>query len=215
MKTKTIITLCLSASLLLCVETETQAAQYSKFEIVLAAKRAGKWDALKAWIDAAGYSDEWLAVEYLLDDDPQFAAITNAVVASGIATAAEVAAILLAAKDTAPDALLAAMYERDMKTPGGRSKWHGASTNYTDETNWQQVTVYEDGYIHCEPARHLTASQRVARANAALTNRLTKGVSARLAAARLRRLEEANSTITVDVEITPDEPEGNLDDLED
>lgn len=200
MKTKTIITLCLSASLLLCVETDAPAAQYSKFEIVLAAKRAGKWDALKAWIDAAGYSDEWLAVEYLLDDDPQFAAITNAVVATGIATAEEVAAIISAARDTAPDALLGAMYEREMQTSAGRQRWHGKGTTYTDTTNWVYVTIYEDGYRHVEPKPGLTPAQKAA----AKTNALTKGVSRRLAAARLKHIEEATQTNVVDVVLQPD-----------
>ena len=180
------------------------AAQYSKFEIVVAAKQAGKWDALKAWIDDAGFSDEWLAVEYLIDSDPQFAAITNAVVATGIASAEEVAAILSAAKDTAPDALLGAMYAREMQNAAGRQRWHGRSTTYTDVTNWMSVTVYEDGYRHEEPARHLTPSQQVERANAMLTRTLTRGVSARLAAARLRHLEEASQTNVVTNVVTPD-----------
>ena len=196
MKMKTLAILA-SVSLCLCVEN-THAAQYSKFEIVLAAKRAGKWDALKAWIDVAGYSDEWLAVEYLLDDNPQLAAITNAVVATGIASAEEVAAILSAARDTAPDALIAGVYKREVRSESGRVKWHGARVSrVTDVEAMEYISTYEDGTVFRDPAPKL-------RQAAAATNRLTKGVSARLAAARLRRLEEAQRTNTVSVVVTPD-----------
>ena len=124
------------------------AAQYSKFEIVVAAKQAGKWDALKAWIDDAGFSDEWLAVEYLIDSDPQFAAITNSVVATGIASAEEVAAIHLAAKDTAPDALLTDVYGREIKNEAGRTRWHGKCiSKVTDVEAWEWVYTYEDGFV--------------------------------------------------------------------
>ena len=173
------------------------AAQYSKFEIVVAAKQAGKWDALKAWIDNAGYSDEWLAVEYLIDSDPQFAAITNAVVVTGIATAEEVAAILSAAKDTAPDALLTDVYGREIQSEAGRTRWHGKCiSKVTDVEAWEWVYTYEDGFVW----REKMSGKRPG----IDTNEVVRGVSKRLAEARLRRLAEAAQTNVVDVVIEPD-----------
>ena len=188
------------------VANVANAAQYSKLALITAAKQAGKWDALRSWIDSAGYADEWAACSYLSDTYPAFAAITNSVCATGMATAEELAAILSAARDTAPDALLTAMYERDMKTKAGRTKWHGASTNWTDVAAWETVTLYEDGYVHREPAppqrTKLTAEQISERRKAALA----KNVSARLAAARARRLDEQSQTNTVTVAVEPDSP---------
>ena len=177
------------------------AAQYSKFEIVVAAKQAGKWDALKAWIDDAGFSDEWLAVEYLIDSDPQFAAITNSVVATGIASAEEVAAIHLAAKDTAPDALLTDVYGREIKNEAGRTRWHGKCiSKVTDVETWEWVYTYEDGFVWRE--------KKNGKRPGIDTNEVVRGVSKRLAEARLRRLEEAQRTNTVDVVLTPDSAGG-------
>ena len=73
--------------------------RYSKLRIIVAAKAAGRWDALKAGIRAAGIEDEWLACQYVEDGDPAFVAATNAVVAAGIATAEEIAAFLERAID--------------------------------------------------------------------------------------------------------------------
>ena len=73
--------------------------RYSKLKIVVAAKAAGKWDTLKAGITAADLADEWNACQYIEDGDPSFVAATNAVVAAGIATAAEIAEFLGAAID--------------------------------------------------------------------------------------------------------------------
>ena len=73
--------------------------RYSKLKIVVAAKAAGKWDALKAGIAAADLADEWAACQYIEDGDPSFVAATNAVVAAGIATAEEIAAFLKLAID--------------------------------------------------------------------------------------------------------------------
>ena len=73
--------------------------RYSKLRIIVAAKAAGRWDALKAGIRAAGIEDEWLACQYVEDGDPAFVATTNAVVAAGIATAEEIAAFLEGARD--------------------------------------------------------------------------------------------------------------------
>ena len=89
-----------------CVTNELKAIEfkavknrYSKLKIVVAAKSAGKWDALKAGIAAAGLEDEWAACQYIEDGDPAFVSATNAVVAAGIATADEIAAFLKNAID--------------------------------------------------------------------------------------------------------------------
>lgn len=73
--------------------------RYSKLKIIVAAKAAGKWSALKAGIEAADLVDEWHACQYIEDGDPSFIAATNAVVAAGIATSGEVAAFLRSAID--------------------------------------------------------------------------------------------------------------------
>ena len=64
---------------LLLMSAAASAAQYSKLGIITAAKQAGRWPALKAWIAASGYEDEWSACSFLSDDYPAFAAITNSV----------------------------------------------------------------------------------------------------------------------------------------
>ena len=73
--------------------------RYSKLKVIVAAKAAGKWDALKAGIKAAGLEDEWLACQYVEYGDPAFVSATNAVVAAGVATAEEIAAFLERARD--------------------------------------------------------------------------------------------------------------------
>lgn len=81
------------------VEFKAARNRYSKLKIVVAAKAAGKWDALKAGIAAADLADEWNACQYIEDGDPSFVAATNAVVAAGVATAEEIAAFLEQAVD--------------------------------------------------------------------------------------------------------------------
>ena len=81
------------------IEFKTTRNRYSKLKIVVAAKAAGKWDALKAGIAAADLEDEWNACQYIEDGDPSFVAATNKVVAAGIATAEEIAAFLKQAID--------------------------------------------------------------------------------------------------------------------
>lgn len=81
------------------VEFKATRNRYSKLKIVVAAKDAGKWDALKAGIAAADLEDEWNACQYIEDGDPSFVAATNKVVAAGIATAEEIAAFLEKAID--------------------------------------------------------------------------------------------------------------------
>ena len=148
------------------------AAQYSKLGIITAAKSAGKWDVLKSWIATAGYTDEWQAAAFFSDQYPQFAQITNAVVASGVATAQEVEAILAAARDTAPDALLAAAYAHDMQSTAGRARWHGGVPAHEYRTNEttriiERVDIYPDGWEYIDPAsrrKALTPEEAAARA---------------------------------------------------
>ena len=81
------------------IEFKATRNRYSKLKIVVAAKAAGKWDALKAGIAEANLEDEWNACQYIEDGDPSFVAATNAVVAAGISTAEEIAAFLVKAID--------------------------------------------------------------------------------------------------------------------
>ena len=138
-----VVSVCLSAIL-------AEATQYSKLAVITAAKQAGRWDALKAWIASAGLQDEFQNCVYLSDEYPQFAAITNAIVSSGAATSQEVAAILSASQDPAvADSLLRRIYDKDMGSPNGRVKWHGAVTNTVFDTNaLVKVQYHADGYVH-------------------------------------------------------------------
>ncbi len=148
------------------------AAQYSKLGIITAAKSAGKWDVLKSWIATAGYTDEWQAAAFFSDQYPAFAQITNAVVASGVATAQEVEDILAAARDTAPDALLSAAYAHDMRSTAGRARWHGGVPVHEYRTNEttriiERVDIYPDGWEYVDPAsrrKALTPEEAAARA---------------------------------------------------
>ena len=180
-----------------------EATHYSKLAIITAAKQAGKWQALKSWIAAADYEDEWLAAAYFSDEYPIFAQITNTVVTSGVATDAEVKAILAASKDTAPDALLDAMYKRDVKTDSGRVKWHGKriAAPISDPSNMTQTTTYEDGTVFVDEMPERTPAQSVQAANARLkTTIVTNGIPAKLAAARLQT-EKNKIPVEVNVQI--------------
>lgn len=73
--------------------------RYSKLKLIVAAKAAGKWDDVKAAIAALGLEDEWQACQYVSSDYPAYVAATNAVVAQGIATEAEVKAFMRQAED--------------------------------------------------------------------------------------------------------------------
>lgn len=136
-----------------------EATQYSKLALITAAKQAGRWDALKEWIASAGLQDEFQNCVYLSDEYPQFAAITNAIVSSGAATSQEVAAILSASIDPAvADALLRRVYDKDMGSPDGRVKWHGAVTNTVFDTNaLVKVQYHADGYVHRQSFRSVAA----------------------------------------------------------
>ena len=123
------------------------ATQYSKLQIITAAKELQRWDGLKAWIQQSGYYDEWLVCQYLSDEHPAVPALTNAIVSSGILTAQELGTILNKSKDTSiPDAVLIGKYTRDVKSERGRVAWHGKRTDWNEDVNTLTVTeIYEDG----------------------------------------------------------------------
>lgn len=179
------------------------ATQYSKLSVIIEAKALGKWDALKAWIQQAGYYDEWLVCQYLSDEHPAMPALTNALVVSGTLTSSELGAILSKSRDTSiPDAVLVAKYARDAKTAQGRSFWHGKSTTVTDVSNAVNVVTYEDGTVFRDPLTK-TAQQRVNEANARLQKPIvTNGIPQELAKARLRAAANKTNTIEVTTRIT-------------
>lgn len=73
--------------------------RYSKLKLIEAAKSAGKWTDVKAFIKKADIEDEWNACQYITSDYPIFISATNAVVASGIATTDQVEQFLKLAED--------------------------------------------------------------------------------------------------------------------
>ena len=169
-----------------------EATQYSKLALITAAKQAGRWDSLKAWIASAGLQDEFQNCVYLSDEYPQFAAITNAVVSSGAATSQEVEAILSASQDPAvADALLRRVYDKDMGSPNGRVKWHGAVTNTVFDTNaLVKVQYHADGYVHRQSFRSAAAMGIGERISAAeIKNRLEAQKKAAAEAAAKRKAD--------------------------
>ena len=64
MKKTIVFALCVSALV-------AGATQYSKLALITAAKQAGRWDALKAWIASAGLQDEFQNCVYLSDGSQQ------------------------------------------------------------------------------------------------------------------------------------------------
>ena len=199
----------ISALTIICA-VSLHAAQYSKLGIITAAKQAGKWPALKAWIAASGYEDEWAACSFLSDDYPAFAAITNSICAAGTASSEEVAAILSAAQDKAPDALLSVVYNREVQTASGRTKWHGKRMGQyvigAGEDQTSLVELYEDGFVWTNAAKRVTLAdpEAAAKARAAAEARqaeweranLPPDVAALLAA---RRAAAATNEVTVTV----------------
>lgn len=180
-----VVSVCLAAIL-------AEATQYSKLALITAAKQAGRWDALKAWIASAGLQDEFQNCVYLSDEYPQFAAITNAIVSSGAATSQEIAAILSASKDPAvADALLRRVYDKDMGSPNGRVKWHGAVTNTVFDTNaLVKVQYHADGYVHLQSFRSAAAMGIGERISAAeMKNRLEAQKKAAAEAAAKRKAD--------------------------
>jgi len=195
--------LCGSAAL-----REACATQYSKLGLITATKAAGKWDAIKSWIESSGYGDEWAACSYLSDDYPQFAAITNSVVTTGIATAEEVAAILSAARDTAlPDALMVSRYRRDVAKEAGRVAWHGARVSLVEDTNTLTVvSTYADGTKFSEPftvKKPASLAARMAAAKAATAKRRVETMPPGLVEVAAARDDAAATTNEVTIVTTP------------
>ena len=185
MKKTIVFALCVSALV-------AGATQYSKLALITAAKQAGRWDALKAWIASADLQDEFQNCVYLSDEYPQFAAITNAIVSSGAATSQEVAAIMSASKDPAvADALLRRVYDKDMGSPDGRVKWHGAVTNTVFDTNaLVKVQYHADGYVHRQSFHSAAAMGIGERISAAeMKNRLEAQKKAAAEAAAKRKAD--------------------------
>lgn len=73
--------------------------KYSKLKLIVAAKAAGKWDEVKAAIQAMDLEDEWNACQFITSDYPAYVSATNAVITKGIATEAEVKAFMKQAED--------------------------------------------------------------------------------------------------------------------
>lgn len=123
-------------------------AHYSKLGIVQAARQMGRLDAMNAWIQNAGYWDEWLACQVFSDDYPGFAAITNAVVATGLATADEIAAVLAASRVEAQTERLRAMVEGDKNL---RERYHGGRIGQyvleNEAGRLIRVDLYGDGTV--------------------------------------------------------------------
>lgn len=184
-KSMFVVSVCLAAML-------AEATQYSKLMLITAAKQAGRWDALKAWIASADLQDEFQNCAYLSDAYPQFAAITNAIVSSGAATLPEVAAILSASQDPAvADSLLRRVYDKDMSSPAGRVKWHGAVTNTVFDTNaLVKVQYHADGYVHRQSFRSAAAMGIGERISAAeMKNRIEAQKKAAAEAAAKRKAD--------------------------
>ena len=139
---KTIAMLLMAASL----AATAAPAKYSKLGIVTAARRMGRLEAMNTWIQNAGYWNEWLAAQVFSDDYPGFATITNAVVAAGLATGEEIAAILQASRVESETDRLRAMVESDK---GLRERYHGGRIGQyilTNETGRIiRVDLYADG----------------------------------------------------------------------
>ena len=144
MNMRKIVALCGIVFCAVCAE----ATQYSCLSIITASKKAGKWDALKAWIAASGLKDEWDKCNYVSDAYPQYAAVTNALVQGGVFTVDEIVQVLDESKDTAvPDDLLNRVYANDMSNEAGRVRWHGkVSRTHFDTNALVKTTWYADGW---------------------------------------------------------------------
>jgi len=182
------------------VSLVASATQYSKLSIITSAKTRGCWVKLKDFISNADLKDEWDCCQYLSDEYPQFATLTNALVTSGVATSEDVTYIMTNSVDTAvADAFLRRVYDADMKSSSGRSKWHGRKVREVVDTNsMTKVSFYEDGSRFTDAAKITTPLDAVRKANSSLPRTvMTNGVPSRLAAARIRNQEEATVTVTI------------------
>lgn len=100
--------------------------------------------------------------------------------------------------------LMEAKYNRDVATKSGRTAWHGRVVREAVDTNTlTRVTVYEDGTSFTDPAKVITAKQSVLKANERLPKAvMTNGIPARLAAARIRQAQNAETVSNVTVTVT-------------
>lgn len=119
---------------------------YSKLGIVTAARKMGKLDAMNAFIKSIGAWDEWLACQVFSSDYEGFDSLTNAVVVSGLATSAEVAAVLEASRVENELDRLRALVEGDKSM---RERYHGGRIGQYVITNESgriiKVDLYYDG----------------------------------------------------------------------
>lgn len=177
-------------AVVLAVAGFANATQYSKLAIITAAKQYGIWPQMSAWIEQSGFKDEWLACQYLSDDYPQYAAITNGLISAGVPTET-FQAIIRAAEDTAvPDDVFRRMYDREMKTSKGRVKWHGpVVTNIIDTANLKRIQVFEDGYTWTEAFKPVTNTSAGDRIAAAEREKARQEAEAKRKAARIAELE--------------------------
>lgn len=185
--------------------------QYSKLAVITAAKSIGRWDALKSFIQQAGYYDEWLVCQYLSDEHPAVPAMTNAIVSSGVMTAAELSSVLTASKDTSiPDKVLVGRYARDIKTDSGRTYWHGKRVSWIEDTNTLTVvSTYADGTTFTDPfevKKPQSASARlalIAKQQKEAEERRLAQLPPGLQEVERKRLENACKTNEVNVIYTP------------
>lgn len=91
--------------------------------------------------------------------------------------------------------LLNRKYHRDCENVGGRRAWHGKLKREIINTNdLTKTEVYEDGTSFTYKFKIKTPIQAVKDYNSRLS---TNGVPARIAAARLKRMQEKQTTNTV------------------
>jgi len=176
------------------------ATQYSKLSIVLAAKEHGCWDGMKRWIEKEGIAEEWFVCQYVNDEYPMFSAVTNRIVSDGVVDYSSLTNILAISRDTSvPDKALRRVYENEVRTISGRTKWHGRKIRECVDTNsMTSVTYFEDGTTFTDRARILTAAASVKAQNERLRMAaMTNGIPARLAAARMRYASGATNEVTV------------------
>lgn len=99
--------------------------------------------------------------------------------------------------------LLNRKYHRDCEKASGRKAWHGKLKKEIINTNeFTKTEVYEDGTSFTYKHKIVTPAQAVKDHNSRLS---TNGVPARIAAARLKRMQEKATTNTVDVTLVAGE----------
>ena len=190
--------------LLVCVLVAfcAPATQFSKLAIITTAKTSGCWQNIKSFIIAADLEEEWSACQYLSDDYPAFASVTNMLVANSVLTNDQLTNILFQARDTAiSDNLLMCYYTNSMNTVSGREAWHGKKIKESVDTNTlEKTTIYLDGTIFKDKPKTKTASATVQAQNARLPKpAMTNGIPLRLARARMKAYEDSLTTNIVTV----------------